>query len=55
VNGGLLLDIIISKGTTILKLLANEQWDPPGGCWSCCEIILPAKGALIQALVAYFV
>jgi hypothetical protein len=36
VNGGLLLDIVINKGTTILKLLANEQWDLPGGCWSCC-------------------
>jgi hypothetical protein len=31
VNGGLLLDIVVSKGTTILKLLANEQWTPPRG------------------------
>jgi hypothetical protein len=29
VNGGLLLDVVVSKGTTILKLLVNEQWNPP--------------------------
>jgi hypothetical protein len=31
VNGGLLLDVIVSKGTTILKLLVNEQRTPPRG------------------------
>jgi hypothetical protein len=31
VNGGLLLDVVVSKGTTILKLLVNEQWTPPRG------------------------
>jgi hypothetical protein len=29
VNGRLLLDVVVSKGTTILKLLVNEQWTPP--------------------------
>jgi hypothetical protein len=28
-NGGLLLDVVVSKGTTILKLLASKQWNPP--------------------------
>jgi hypothetical protein len=31
VNGGLLLDVVVSKGTTILELLVNEQWTPPRG------------------------
>jgi hypothetical protein len=31
VNGGLLLDVVVGKGTTILKLLANEQRTPPRG------------------------
>jgi hypothetical protein len=31
VNGGLLLDVVVSKGTTILKLLASEQETPPRG------------------------
>jgi hypothetical protein len=31
VNGGLLLDVVVSKGTAILKLLASEQWTPPRG------------------------
>jgi hypothetical protein len=26
VNGGLLLDVVVSKGTTILELLASGQW-----------------------------
>jgi hypothetical protein len=29
VNGGLLLDVVVNKGTAILKLLVNEQWTPP--------------------------
>jgi hypothetical protein len=31
VNGGLLLYVVVSKGTTILKLLVNGQWTPPRG------------------------
>jgi hypothetical protein len=31
VNGGLLPDVVVSKGITILKLLANEQRTPPRG------------------------
>jgi hypothetical protein len=30
-NDGLLLDVVVSKGTTILKLLANEQRTLPQG------------------------
>jgi hypothetical protein len=29
VEGALLLDVAVSKGTTILKLLASEQESPP--------------------------
>jgi hypothetical protein len=29
VKGALLLDVAVSKGTTILKLLASEQETPP--------------------------
>jgi hypothetical protein len=35
VNGGLLIDVVVIKGTTSLKLFANEQWNPPRGYWSC--------------------
>jgi ribosomal protein S3 len=31
VNGGLLLDVVVCKGTVILKLLASEQRTPPRG------------------------
>jgi hypothetical protein len=31
VNGGLPLDVVVGKGTTILKLLASEQETPPRG------------------------
>jgi hypothetical protein len=31
VNGGLLLYVVVSKGTTILKLLVSGQWTPPRG------------------------
>jgi hypothetical protein len=31
VNGGPLLDVVVGKGTTILKLLASEQETPPSG------------------------
>jgi hypothetical protein len=31
VNGGLLLDVVVGKGTTILKLLASEQRTSPRG------------------------
>jgi hypothetical protein len=31
VNGGLPLDVVVGKGMTILKLLANEQETPPRG------------------------
>jgi hypothetical protein len=29
VKGALILDVVVSKGTTILKLLASEQGTPP--------------------------
>jgi hypothetical protein len=29
VKGALLLDVAVSKGTTILELLASGQWTPP--------------------------
>jgi hypothetical protein len=54
VKGGL-LDVVVSKGTTILELLAGKQLTSPRGLWFCrClrRIILPSKGALIQALVS---
>jgi hypothetical protein len=35
VNGGLLLDVVVSKGTTILDLLASKQMTPPRGLWFC--------------------
>jgi hypothetical protein len=53
VKGGLLLDVVVSKGTTILELLAGKQLTSPRGLWFCrClrRIILPSKGALIWAL-----
>jgi hypothetical protein len=31
VDGGLPLDVVVGKGTTILKLLASEQETPPRG------------------------
>jgi hypothetical protein len=31
VNGGLSLDVVVGKGTTILKLLASEEETPPQG------------------------
>jgi hypothetical protein len=31
VNGGLLLYVVVGKGTTILKLLASEWMTPPRG------------------------
>jgi hypothetical protein len=54
VKGGLLLDVVVSKGTTILQLLADKKLTSPRGLWFCrClrRIILPSKGALIRALV----
>jgi hypothetical protein len=33
VKGGLLLDVVVSKGTTILELLASNQLTPPRGLW----------------------
>jgi hypothetical protein len=56
VKGGLLLDVVVSKGTTILELLASKQLTPPRGLrFRCClrRIILPSKGALIRALVMH--
>jgi hypothetical protein len=50
VKGGLLLDVVVSEGTTILELLAGKRLTPPRGLWFCrClrRIILPSKGALI--------
>jgi hypothetical protein len=35
VKGGLLLDVVLSKGTTILELLASKQLTPPRGLWFC--------------------
>jgi hypothetical protein len=32
VKGGLLLDVVVSKGTTVLELLACKQLTPPRGC-----------------------
>jgi hypothetical protein len=31
VKGALVLDVAVSKGTTILELLASGQWTPPQG------------------------
>jgi hypothetical protein len=31
VKGGLLVDVVVSKGTTILELLASKQLTPPRG------------------------
>jgi hypothetical protein len=47
VKGGLLLDVVVSKGMTILELLASKQLSPPQElrfrrCLS--RIILPSKG-----------
>jgi hypothetical protein len=33
VKGGLLLDVVVSKGTTILKLLAGEWLTSTRGLW----------------------
>jgi hypothetical protein len=55
VKGGLLLDVVVSKGTTILELLASKQLTLPRGFrFRRClrRIILPSKGALIRALVS---
>jgi hypothetical protein len=35
VKGGLLLDVVVSKGTTILELLASKQLTPPRGSRFC--------------------
>jgi hypothetical protein len=35
VKGGLLLDVVVSKGTTILELLASKRLTPPQGLWFC--------------------
>ena len=35
VKGGLLLDVVVSKGTTILELLASKRLTPPRGLWFC--------------------
>jgi hypothetical protein len=55
VKGGLLLDVVVSKGTTIFELLASKRSTAPRGLWfHCClrRIILPSRGALIRALVS---
>jgi hypothetical protein len=55
VKGGLLLDVVVSKGTTILELLVSKQLTPPRGLrFRHClrRIILSSKGALIRALVS---
>jgi hypothetical protein len=36
VKGGHLLRVVVSKGTTILELLASRRWTPPRGLWFCC-------------------
>jgi hypothetical protein len=33
VKGGLLLDVVVSKGTTILELLAGKRLTSPRGLW----------------------
>jgi hypothetical protein len=33
VKGGLLLNVVVSKGTTILELLADKQLTSPRGLW----------------------
>jgi hypothetical protein len=33
VKGGLLLDVVVNKGTTILELLAGKQLTSPRGLW----------------------
>jgi hypothetical protein len=35
VKGGLLLDVVVGKGTTILELLASKQLTPPRGLQFC--------------------
>jgi hypothetical protein len=35
VKGGLLLDVVVSKGTPILELLASKQLSPPRGLRFC--------------------
>jgi hypothetical protein len=35
VKGGLLLDVVVSKGTTILEPLASKQLTPPRGLQFC--------------------
>jgi hypothetical protein len=32
-KGGLLLDVVVSKGTADLELLANKRLTPPRGLW----------------------
>jgi hypothetical protein len=54
VKGGLLLDVVVSSGTTILELLASKRLTSPQGLWFCRRlrrINLPSKGALIRAFV----
>jgi hypothetical protein len=36
VESALLLDVVISKGAAILKLLASWQESSPCGWWFCC-------------------
>jgi hypothetical protein len=53
-KGGL-LDVVVSKGTTILGLLASKRLTSFRGLWfrHCLRrIILPSKRALIRALVS---
>jgi hypothetical protein len=33
VKGGLLLDVVVSKGTTILEMLAGKRLTSPRGLW----------------------
>jgi hypothetical protein len=35
VKGGLLLDVVVSKGTTVLEPLASKQLTPPRGLRFC--------------------
>jgi hypothetical protein len=53
VKGALLLDVVVSKGTAILKLLASErELHLEGNDFIVSRgIILPSKGALIRAHV----
>jgi hypothetical protein len=35
VKGRLLLDVVVSKGTTSLEVLASKEVTPPRGLWFC--------------------